>query len=134
MCRQLQTKRSSCEGCFRMIEHPVELSEEVEELFNSFEDELNKGSHQSEKEYKAIKKAIQLLKTNPDYGDKIPAKRVSDKLVEDFGVNKNNVWRLEISADWRVIYTILSSGEVKLFALILKTFFSHKDYENYVFK
>jgi len=117
-----------------MTEYPVELSNELKEIVHGFEDDLSKGSNQNEREYKAIMGAIDKLKINPECGNHIKAKNVNEKLVNDYGVNKNNVWRLDISSDWRLVYTISGTNEVKIFSLILKVFFSHKDYEKCVYR
>ena len=50
---------------------------------------------------------IELLKANPEYGFHIPKDRIPKEYVIKYEVN--NLWKVNLSGAWRMIYTIRGS-------------------------
>lgn len=63
---------------------------------------------------------------NPEYGFHIQKDRIPKEYVIKYDVN--NLWKVNLSGAWRMIYTIRGS-EVDIIALILDLM-DHKDYNN----
>jgi len=82
----------------------------------------------TDKESKSILKSIgrikEILKDNPQYGDPL-AKRLIPKEHRDQGIK--NLYRVELSNYWRMIYTI-EGNEVEIFLFILNIQ-NHKEYD-----
>ncbi|MCD4739757.1 hypothetical protein K8R43_01040 [archaeon] len=53
---------------------------------------------------KSIKKKRDILKLNPVYGDKIPRKYWPKELVGRYQLT--NLWRVELTSYWRMLYTL----------------------------
>lgn len=68
----------------------------------------------------SIKNKIELLKKNPFYGDNIP-KRLIPK---EYDVP--NLWRVELSSFWRMLYTI-RGDQLEIICFVLEIL-NHKDY------
>lgn len=64
----------------------------------------------------SIKQKIELLKVNPEYGFHIQKDRIPKEYVRIYEVN--NLWKINLSGAWRMIYTIRGS-EVEVISLIL---------------
>jgi hypothetical protein len=62
---------------------------------------------------KSIKKKVDLLKSNPAYGDNIPKK----KIPKDWEVD--NLWRLELTNYWRMLYTI-AGDRIEVICFVLE--------------
>ena len=73
----------------------------------------------------SIKQKIEILKANPEYGIHIPKDRIPKEYVRDYDVN--NLWKVNLSGAWRMIYTIRGS-EVEIISLILDIM-NHRDYK-----
>src|SRR3989338_2089573 len=69
---------------------------------------------------KSIKQKIDLIKANPFYGDNIPKKLIPKEY------NVQNLWRIELSNFWRMLYTI-KGDQVEIICFILDIV-DHKDY------
>lgn len=68
----------------------------------------------------SIKKKMELIRLNPFYGDNMPKRLIPP----EYGVD--NLWRVELSGHWRMIYAIQGKTvEIRCFILDI---FSHKDY------
>jgi hypothetical protein len=72
----------------------------------------------------SIKQKIELLKLNPEYGVHIPKDRIPKEYIKDYDVN--NLWKVNLSSAWRMIYTIKGNA-VEIIFLILDVM-NHKDY------
>jgi len=71
----------------------------------------------------SIKQKIELLKSNPFYGDNIPKRLIpSDMRVP-------NLWRLELPNFWRMLYMI-KGDEVEIICFVLEIF-NHKKYDKF---
>jgi len=75
---------------------------------------------------KAIIKAITNIKENCYCGRNVKKKLIPKKLIERYGIN--NLWIYNLPSSWRLIYSLTTSGEIELIAVILD-WMNHKDYE-----
>ena len=62
---------------------------------------------------KSIKQKIEFIKANPFYGDNIPKKLIPK------GHNVQNLWRVELSNFWRMLYTI-RGDQIEIICFILE--------------
>jgi len=101
--------------------------EEFEDLNKVVGDEIKNGITKSDHQtlLNSIKQKIELLKDNPEYGVHIPKNRIPKDYVKYYDVN--NLWKVNLSGAWRMIYTIRGS-EVEIISLILDIM-NHKDYD-----
>jgi hypothetical protein len=103
----------------------VILSEEAEEAYKY----LNKHASESKIEksvLNSINKKVELIKTNPHYGDPISKKLIPKVYVEKYGVT--NLFRVSLSNYWRMLYT-LTDGEtvIEIIAFVLDLI-DHREY------
>ena len=99
-----------------------EAKEEFERLNGIAGGQRAKGVENSEEIglLNSIKNKIELLKKNPFYGDNI-----SKKLIpREYDVP--NLWRVELSSFWRMLYTI-RGDQLEIICFILEIL-NHKDY------
>ena len=68
----------------------------------------------------SIKQKVELLKQNPFYGDNIKKDQIPKTL------NVTNLWRVELSQYWRMLYTI-KGDNIEIVCLILQVI----DHERY---
>jgi len=68
----------------------------------------------------SIKSKAEILKANPFYGNNIEKKKIPKKL------NVSNLWRVELSNYWRMLYTI-KGDEIEVVCFILNII-NHNDY------
>jgi len=73
----------------------------------------------------SINKKVELIKKNIHYGYPI-AKRLIPKEYKD-KYDIKNLFRVELSRYWRMLYTLTNNDEVEIIAFILDIM-SHKDY------
>ena len=90
-----------------------------------------KNSHSTKKPtyqqlLSSIEKVITILKENPFYGNLVPRKYLSQKIVMYYGTDK--ILRVELVGYWRLLYTLVGE-EVEIITLILD-FMCHDDYNN----
>jgi len=100
--------------------------EEFDDLNKVVGEEIAKGITSSDHQtlLNSIKQKIELLKDNPEYGFHIPKDRIPKEYIIDYDVN--NLWKVNLSGAWRMIYTIRGS-DVEIISLILDIM-NHKDY------
>ena len=100
--------------------------EEFDDLNKVVGEEISKGITSSDHQtlLNSIKQNIELLKDNPEFGFHIPKDRIPKEYVNDYDVN--NLWKVNLSGAWRMIYTIRGS-EVEIISLILDIM-DHRDY------
>lgn len=100
--------------------------EEFDELNKVVGDEIKKGITKSDHQilFNSIKQKIDLLRDNPEYGIHIPKNKIPKDYIKEYDVN--NLWKINLSGAWRMIYTIRGS-EVEIISLILDIM-NHKDY------
>ncbi len=73
---------------------------------------------------KSIKRIIDILKDNPQYGDPIEKRKIPKKYQKQ-GIK--NLYRCELSHYWRLIYT-LQGSRLEIFAFVLNIM-DHKQYD-----
>ena len=73
---------------------------------------------------RSIKQKIEFIKENPQYGIHIPKNKIPKDYINKYDVN--NLWKVNLSGAWRMIYTIRGS-EIEIIALILDII-NHKKY------
>ena len=69
---------------------------------------------------KSIKQKIEFIRKNPFYGDNIPKKLIPKKY------NVRNLWRVELTNYWRMLYTI-KGDQIEVICFILNLI-DHKTY------
>ena len=107
---------------FKGKEVQVILSEEAAEEYNELNrivgEELQRGVtssvHQSI--FRSIDRVKGWLKENPFAGDQVKKSQIPDYYTQKYGVT--NLWRIELSNYWRLIYTI-QSNEVEIIDFVL---------------
>lgn len=117
---------------FKGKEVKVVLSARATEQFNELNrivgDELKRGVassiHQSI--LRSIERVRDWLKDNPFFGDQVKKGQIPDCYAEEADVT--NLWRIELSNYWRLIYTI-QSNEVEIIDFVLDII-NHKEYDN----
>ena len=100
--------------------------EEYTRLNEVVGEEILKGIKKSDHQtlFNSIKQKIEFLKENPQYGIHIEKNKIPKEYITNFDVN--NLWKVDLSGAWRMIYTIRGS-EVEILSLILDIL-NHKDY------
>lgn len=103
-----------------------DAKEEFERLNKEVGEEISEGVTSSEHQtlLNSIKQKIDFLKENPEYGIHIPKDRIPREYVLQYEIN--NLWKVNLSGYWRMIYTIRGS-EVEIISLILDIM-NHDDY------
>lgn len=104
-----------------------DAKEEFDDLNKAVGEEIKKGITSSDHQtlLNSIKQKIEILRDNPEYGIHIPKDRIPKEYIKDYDVN--NLWKVNLSGAWRMIYTIRGS-EVEIISLILDIM-NHRDYE-----
>ena len=74
---------------------------------------------------RSIERVKGWLKDNPFVGDQVKKEQIPDCYINDYGVT--NLWRIELSNYWRLIYTI-RSNEVEVIDFVLDII-DHKEYD-----
>jgi len=85
-----------------------------EELNQMVGEQKARGETNSEemKILKSIKQKVEILKTNPTYGDKIPKKLIPKDL------DVSNLFRISLTGYWRMLYS-LEGNRVEVIAFVL---------------
>lgn len=96
----------------------VFIDESLEDAFNSLAEK--------DPTKKAIIKAITNIKENCYCGRNVKKKLIPKTLIQKY--NLNNLWVYNLPSSWRLLYSLTTSGEIELIAVILD-WMSHKDYE-----
>jgi mRNA-degrading endonuclease RelE of RelBE toxin-antitoxin system len=104
-----------------------DAKEEFEKLNKLVGEEIAKGITKSDHQilFGSIKQKIEFLKENPQYGTHVQKNRIPSDYIVQYEVN--NLWKVDLSGAWRMIYTI-NGSEIEIIALILDIL-NHKDYE-----
>ncbi len=95
------------------------ISLKLEKEFNSLKD--------SDPIKKSILRTVGSLQQNAYAGIQIPKKLIPEVYIKKYGIN--NLWKYDLSNEWRLIYTLTSENEIELISAILEWFDSHKNYE-----
>lgn len=75
---------------------------------------------------KQLLKAIRTLSENAYCGIQIPKRIIPEIYIKKYGIN--NLWKYNLSSDWRLIYSLTSENEIELISAILE-WMNHPDYE-----
>jgi len=99
-----------------MKEIRVVLSQEAEEVYKKLnsEAELNK---QSRMILKAVNNKIELIKSNIHYGNPIAKTLIPEEYQIKYGIT--NLFRVELPAFWRMLYTLTNNEKVEIIAFVL---------------
>ena len=73
---------------------------------------------------RSIKRVKELLENNPFAGDNIEKKKIPNKWVKELDLT--NLWRIELSNHWRMLYTI-RSDKVEVINFVLRII-DHDEY------
>ncbi len=109
----------------------VKLSQEANEVYEELNkivgDEKLKGIESSfhQSLLRSIHRVRNLIKQNPFVGDQVPKKQIPRKYTLKYDVD--NVWRIELTDRWRLVYTI-SGNRVEIITFIIDIF-DHKEYD-----
>ena len=72
----------------------------------------------------SINRTTEILKSNPQYGDPISKRLIPKSLIKE-GIQ--NLYRIELSNFWRMIYTI-EGTKIEILVFVLKIM-NHKEYD-----
>jgi hypothetical protein len=95
-----------------------EAKQDYEILIRVVGEEISKGvkSSDNQKLLKSIKRAIDLLKMDPQFGIHISRKLIPKAYVEKYGID--NLWKFDLTGYWRMLYS-LKTTEVELISFVL---------------
>jgi len=104
----------------------IKLSPEAEEVYKH----LNREAPNSKTErmiLKAINQKVELIKSNPHYGDAVSKKLFPEEYRKKYGIT--NLFRVKLPAFWRMLYTLTDGeNEVEIIAFVLDVI-DHKEYD-----
>jgi len=103
----------------------VILSSEAEEVFNHLKEEaINSKTERTI--LNALTKKIEIIKTNPHYGDPIAKSLIPKEYINKYEVT--NLFRIELPNFWRMLYSLID-GETKIeiIAFVIDII-DHEDY------
>ncbi len=109
----------------------VKLSEEAENVYLELQkvvaEEKSRGIESSLHQtlFRSILRSRDLLKENPFAGNQIQKRIIPNKYINKY--DAQNLWRIELSDRWRMIYTI-TGGQIEIVTFILDIF-SHSEYD-----
>ena len=103
-----------------------EADKALKEINRIAGEQIRKGKNNSFeiKLLNSIKQKSNLLRENPFYGDSIPKRQIPKELIKKY--NLDNLWRIELSNFWRMLYTI-KGNEIEVLCFILEIC-DHKKY------
>jgi hypothetical protein len=87
--------------------------------------ELKVGRPEDIRIYLLIDKASDILKIKPFHGIQVKREGIPKKYFKEFGID--NLWKYDLSDDWRMIYTI--TGDENIITVQIIEWFDHKDYD-----
>ena len=95
-----------------------EALEEYTELNRIIGEELKRGvtSSVNQSIFRSIERVKGWLKDNPFAGEQVRKNLIPNDYIERYGVT--NLWRIDLSDYWRLIYTI-QSNEVEIIDFVL---------------
>jgi len=99
-----------------MKEVRVILSPEAEEVYKKLNKE-SENSKQARMILKAVNNKIELIKANIHYGNPIAKNLIPDEYKQKYGTT--NLFRVELPAFWRMLYTLTNNEEVEIVAFVL---------------
>lgn len=109
-----------------MKEVRVILSPEAEEVYKKLNSEAE-NNKQSRMILKAVNHKIDLIKSNIHYGDPIAKNLIPEEYKKKYSAT--NLFRVELPAFWRMLYTLTNNEEIEIIAFVLDII-SHPKYDN----
>ncbi|MEK6938799.1 MAG: hypothetical protein AABX04_07195 [Nanoarchaeota archaeon] len=109
----------------------IVLSEEATEEYNALNrivgDELQRGISSSVHQsiFRSVERVKGWLKENPFAGEQVQKSLIPDYYLKKYGIT--NLWRIELSDYWRLIYTI-QSDELEIIDFVLNIV-DHQKYD-----
>jgi Txe/YoeB family toxin of Txe-Axe toxin-antitoxin module len=100
-----------------------EADKEFQKLNNIVGKQIKDGKRNTEEMQllRSIKQKVDFIKTNPFYGDNIKKKLIPKTY------NVNNLWRVELTNYWRMLYTI-KGDQIEILCFILDII-DHEKYD-----
>ncbi len=100
-----------------------EADSEYKQLNEIVGQQIKEGKENTEEMQllRSIKQKTEFIKANPFYGDNIPKERIPASY------NVQNLWRVELTGYWRMLYTI-KGDQVEIICFVLDIL-NHKDYD-----
>tara|TARA_Y100000310_G_C20478244_1_gene713464 strand:- start:167 stop:520 length:354 start_codon:yes stop_codon:yes gene_type:complete len=104
----------------------LKLSPEAEEVYKH----LNEEAPTSKTErmiLKAVNQKVELIKSNPHFGNPIAKKIIPVEYQKKYGIT--NLFRVELPSAWRMLYTLTDGeSEIEIIAFVLDVI-DHKQYD-----
>ncbi|HOZ35671.1 MAG TPA: hypothetical protein PLK55_01640 [archaeon] len=96
----------------------VLYSKPVEETL-TFLEQTKENNKISKSIYNSFLRKIELIKSNPGYGDNIPKPQIPKEYIEKYKIN--NLFRLELANYWRCLYSLTDKKEntVEIIAFVI---------------
>ncbi len=108
-----------------MKEVNIVLSPEAEAVYRKLNEEAETNK-QSRMILKAIDNKKELIKANTHYGNPIAKELIPEEYKQKYSAS--NLFRVELPAFWRMLYTLTNNEEVEIIAFVLDII-SHPDYD-----
>ena len=108
---------------FKGKEVKVAFVGDAKDLFIKLEslvkEESKKGKFNSDNQkiFNSILRSISRLKEDPQCGVQIKKKQIPNYYLDSFGVK--NLWKLNLSNFWRLIYWVDGSGKVSIVSFVI---------------
>lgn len=99
-----------------MKEVRIILSPEAEEVYKKLNSEAE-SNKQSKMILKAVNNKIDLIKANIHYGNPIAKNLIPEEYKTKYGTS--NLFRVELPAFWRMLYTLINNEEIEIIAFVL---------------
>jgi len=124
----LQPESESTEGSKRVKVKILEIrfSERAEAVYNHL---VERAPHSKTERsiLNAIKRNFELIKSDPERGDKIKIRRFPAAYVDYYGIT--NLYKLELSNFWRMFYTVVWSDAERRFFIHIIDIIDHREYD-----
>lgn len=103
----------------------VILSQEAGEVYKKLNAEAE-NSKQSRMLLNAVNNKIGLIKSNIHYGNPVAKDLIPEEYKQKYSTI--NLFRVELPAFWRMLYTLTNNGEVEIVAFVLDII-NHPEYD-----
>jgi hypothetical protein len=108
-----------------MKEVRIILSPEAEAVYKKLNSEAE-SNKQSRMILKAVNNKIDLIKSNVHYGNPVAKNLIPKEYLTKYGAI--NLFRVELPAFWRMLYTLTNNEEVEIIAFVLDII-DHQTYD-----
>jgi len=129
--QKLKFKKSDFAGNGAMKETRVIFSPEAEYVYKKLNAEAE-SSKQSRMILKAVNNKIGLIKSNIHYGDPIAKNIIPEEYKQKY--SSTNLFRVELPAFWRMIYTLTNNGNIEIIAFVLDIIDHHSYNKKFGYK